>query len=404
MIVVDPRFSVAAGKAKHYLPIKPGTDIALLLAWMNVIVAEELYDQAFVEQLRLRLRALQGRDRDAYTPEWAYPETGIQPEQIRETAREMARHRPATLVHPGRHVTWYGDDTQRSRAMALLNALLGSWGRKGGFYYPSSMDVRRATPTRLPEAARGRRTSRAGSTRSRTQALTTGIRDATLTGEPYPIKGWFVYATNLDRRRCPTRRRPSRRSRRSTCWSVVDVIPSEITGWADVVLPESTYLERYDDLNVEYFRDPFVALRQPVVEPPDDQKPNWWIARELAKKLGLGDYYPWKDIEEYLDERLEGAGLSLAALKEQGLVKGQPEPAFYDDGIPPDGPTPSGKIEFYSAQLEQAASTRSRATRQHGAAAGQLPAAVRPRAGALLQPHARPTRCCATRCRRTTSG
>ena len=60
---------------------------------------------------------------------------------IRETAREMARHRPATLVHPGRHVTWYGDDAQRSRAIALLNALLGSWGRKGGFFQATGMEV-----------------------------------------------------------------------------------------------------------------------------------------------------------------------------------------------------------------------------------------------------------------------
>ena len=61
------------------------------------------------------------------------------------------------------------------------------------------------------------------------------------------------------------------------------------------MLPESTYLERYDDLNVEWFREPFVALRQPVVPSPHDQKPNWWIARELAKKLGLERVLPLED-------------------------------------------------------------------------------------------------------------
>ena len=84
------------------------------------------------------------------------------------------------------------------------------------------------------------------------------------------------------------------------------------------MLPESTYLERHEELNVELFREPFVALRQPVVEPPADQKPNWWIARELAVKLGLEAFYPWKTIEEYLDHRLKGAGLSLAAAPEAG--------------------------------------------------------------------------------------
>ncbi len=87
---------------------------------------------------------------------------------------------------------------------------------------------------------------------------------------------------------------------------VVDVVPSEIAGWADVVLPESVYLERYDDFNTEAFREPFVSLRQPVVEAPDDQRPNWWIARELAGKLGLGAFYPWKNVEEYLEARLAG--------------------------------------------------------------------------------------------------
>ncbi len=65
-----------------------------------------------------------------YTPEWAYIETGIDPDVIRETAREMARYKPSTLMHPGRHATWYGDDAQRSRAIALLNALTWKLGKK----------------------------------------------------------------------------------------------------------------------------------------------------------------------------------------------------------------------------------------------------------------------------------
>ena len=92
---------------------------------------------------------------------------------------------------------------------------------------------------------------------------------------------------------------------------MVDVIPSEIAGWADVVLPESVYLERFDELNPEYFKHPFLALRQPVVESPGDQKPNWWIAKKLAEKLGLGAYYPWNDIEEYLDAAGHRGGLQL---------------------------------------------------------------------------------------------
>jgi thiosulfate reductase/polysulfide reductase chain A len=349
IIVVDPRFSIAAGKAKHYLPIRPGTDLALLLAWMQVIVAEKLYDEDYVAQYGFGFEQF-AASIAGYTPEWAWPETGIDPATIRETAREMARHKPATLVHPGRHATWYGDDAQRSRAMALLNALLGSWGRKGGFYTPVSMDVPGYPYPPYPAPGKPKVDNPDHKYPFATEAITTGIREATITGQPYPVKGWFVYATNLIHA-LPNEAETIRAIQNLDLMVVVDVIPSEIAGWADVVLPESVYLERYDDLNVEWFREPFVALRQPVVEAPHDQKPNWWIARELAVKLGLGAYYPWTNIEEYLDARLKKAGHSLAELKGKGIIPGGTPPVYFEDGVAPEFPTPSGKIEFYSLQL-----------------------------------------------------
>jgi thiosulfate reductase/polysulfide reductase chain A len=352
IIVADPRFSIAASKAQHYLPVKPGTDLALLLAWMNVLVGEGLYDKAYVEQYGFGFEHFQA-EIASRTPEWAYPETGIAPEVIRETARAMARHRPATLVHPGRHATWYGNDAQRSRAIALLNALLGSWGRKGGFYFPSSMDVPGYPYPDYPQPARGKVDNPDHKYPFASETITTGIRDATLKGQPYPIKGWLVYATNL-LQALPSQDETIRAIQNLDLLAVVDVVPSEIAGWADVVLPEATYLERYEDLNVEFFREPFIALRQPVVPPPHDQKPGWWMARELALKLGLGAYYPWTDIEEYLDHRLKAAGHSLAELKQKGLVKGPQPPLYFEDGIAPEFATPSGKIEFYSPQLQTA--------------------------------------------------
>jgi len=352
IIVVDPRFSVAASKAKVYLPIKPGTDLALLLAWMHVIVEEELYDREYVEKFGFGFEAFSASLRQ-YTPEWAYPETGIDPDTIRETAREMARYRPATLVHPGRHVNWYGDDAQRSRAIALLNALLGSWGRKGGFYQPASMDVPTYPYPEYPEPERPKVDNPDHRYPFAHETLSTGIREATITGEPYPIKGWMVYGTNL-LKALPNQEETIEAIRKLDLLVVVDVIPSEIAGWADVVLPESVYLERYDELNVEWFREPFVALRQPVVESPNDQKPNWWIARRLAEELGLSEYYPWKTIEEYLRWRVEAAGLDFDQLRKEGLIRGARQPIFFDEGVVPEFYTPSGKIEFYSPQLEQA--------------------------------------------------
>jgi thiosulfate reductase/polysulfide reductase chain A len=352
IIVVDPRYSVAASKAQHYLPIKPGTDTALLLAWMNVLVTEGLYDKEYVEAYGFGFEAFEaiiGR----YTPEWAYTQTTIPPETIRETAREMARHRPATLVHPGRHVTWYGDDAQRSRAIALLNALLGSWGRRGGFYTPASMDVAAYPYPPYPTPERPKLDNPDGRYPFADGTLSNGIRDATITGEPYPIKGWFVYATNL-LQALPSQEETLRAIQNLDFMVVVDVIPSEIAGWADVVLPESVYLERHDEVNVEWFREPFIALRQPVVEPPADQKPNWWIARRLAEKLGLGEYYPWRHVEEYLRQRIQTAGYDFNELEEKGIIRGPQQPIFFDEGVPAEFYTPSGKIEFYSPQLEGA--------------------------------------------------
>lgn len=352
LIVVDPRLSVAASKAKHYLPIKPGTDLALLLAWMNVLVSEQLYDREYVEKHGYGFDRFEA-EIAPFTPEWAYPVTTIPADMIRETAREMARYRPASLVHPGRHVTWYGDDAQRSRAVALLNALLGTWCRKGGFFVPSSMSVPAFPYPPYPESARGKADNPGNRYPFAEETISTGLREATLTGKPYPIKGWVVYATNL-LHALPNEAETIRAIQSLDLLIVIDVIPSEIAGWADVVLPESVYLERYDDLNVELFRDPFIALRQPVVDPPGDQKPNWWIARQLAARLGLESYFPWKHVEEYLDYRLKAAGHSLDELKRKGIVRGPRAPIYFEEGVEPAFPTPSGKIEFYSVQLRDA--------------------------------------------------
>ncbi|MDP2137208.1 MAG: molybdopterin-dependent oxidoreductase [Candidatus Didemnitutus sp.] len=352
VIVADPRFSVAASKAKHYLPVKPGTDLALLLGWMHVLVSERLYDTDYVEAYGHGFEEFCA-EIAACTPEWAAAETGLSAESIRETAREMARHRPATLVHPGRRVNWYGNDAQRSRAIALINALLGSWGRKGGFYTPSILSVPDYPYPPYPEVAKAKVDNPNKRYPFAKDSLTTGIREATITGQPYPIKGWFVYATNLINA-LPNQEETIRAIQNLDLLVVIDVVPSEIAGWADVVLPESTYLERFEELHLGPFKQPFVGIRQPVVDAPHDQKPNWWIAKRLAEKLDLGHFYPWDDIEDYLRWRVEDAGLSYAELKQKGIILGDMEPLYFEDGVPPEFDTPSGKIEFYSEQLAEA--------------------------------------------------
>jgi thiosulfate reductase/polysulfide reductase chain A len=133
VVVADPRLSTVAAKADRYLPIKPGTDTALLLAWMHVLVTERLYDSDYVAQYT------EGFDRLAehvkpFTPQWAAAITEIPVETIVEIARDLGRYKPRAALVPGRHVVWYGNDTQRMRALYLVNILLGNWGRRGGFY------------------------------------------------------------------------------------------------------------------------------------------------------------------------------------------------------------------------------------------------------------------------------
>ncbi|MFH1049372.1 MAG: molybdopterin-dependent oxidoreductase [bacterium] len=353
IIVVDPRFSIVAGKAKYYLPIKPGTDMALLLTWANILIKENLYDKDFVNNFGFGFEQF-AAEVSQYTPEWAYVETGIETELIINTAKELARYKPASFIHPGRHVTWYGNDAQRSRAIALLNALLGNWNHKGAFFQPSKLSVPGYPYPEYPPVARERADNHnkkypwAGED----EGLTNGIREATISKKPYPIKSWIVYATNL-MNALPNQQETLKAIENLDLLVTIDVIPSEIAGWSDVVLPESTYLERFDDLNSPPFKTPFLGIRQTVINSPNDQKPNWWIAKKLADKLGLGNYFPWNDIEDYLKYRVEAAGLSLKELKEKGIILGEKKPVYVEEGIENIFYTPSGKVEFYSTQLAE---------------------------------------------------
>lgn len=354
LIVVDPRFSVAASKAKYWLPIKPGTDLALLLAWIHVLIAEKRYDADYLAKYASGFDQL-AKHVEAKTPEWAYPITGIQPELIRETARFLAAARPASLIHPGRHVTWYGDDTQRLRAVAILTALLGAWGRRGGYILPSSMELPKY-PGKKPESP-----ARAVADRQQPslypladETLASGVCDATIPGKAaYQLKGWMVYGTNL-MQALPAPKQTEKAIQELDFLVAIDVLPAEITGWADVVLPESTYLERTDDVWAPAYKEPFIAMRQQAVKPMYDSRPGWWIARELATRLGLHDYFDWKDPLDVVRWRVEAAGQNFAKLQATGVVTGPRVPVAEEEGLALSFDTPSKKIELFSGTLAAA--------------------------------------------------
>lgn len=352
IIVVDPRFSTAASKARTWLPIRPGTDTALLLAWINVIVTEQRHNRAYVEKYTTGFEEL-AKAVEAYTPEWAAAETGIDATTIRTTARRIAGAAPASLVHPGRHAAWYGpDDTHRSRAIAILNALVGSWGHRGGFFRPSGMKLAKyptpAYPKTKPPADRLE-----GEAPFALEPLAQGLRRATIDGKPYPVKGWFVYGTNLIQS-LPQRAETLKAIEALDLLVVIDVLPAEIAGYADVVLPEASYLERFDDLAPVSWRRSGVALRQPVIPPVGESKPGWWIARELGMRLGLESYFPWKDAESYLRERCKLSNIDYDTLARDGVILAPEKPTVVEDGLALAIGTESGKIELVSERLKKA--------------------------------------------------
>jgi thiosulfate reductase/polysulfide reductase chain A len=351
LVVVDPRFSTAAGKARYWLPIKPGADLALLLAWMHVIVKEKLYDREYIDNYAVGFEELEAHVAGK-TPEWADTQTTIRPETIVETARFIAGARPASLIHPGRRVTWYGDDTQRTRAIAILNALLGSWGRKGGFCFPSKIDLPKYPYTKYEHRPRPAADMPKGEVYPLADnTLASGVCDASIPGTAdYDIKAWLVYGTNLVQA-LPDPEKTKRAIQELDFIVAIDVLPMEITGWADIVLPESTYLERCDEVHAPPYKTPFLAVRQPVVEPMYDSKPGWWIAKELAHRIGLEDYFPWKDSVEYAKHRVRTGGFDCEQLMKTGVAVREADAVYIEDGIEPSFATPSGKIELYSQQL-----------------------------------------------------
>jgi thiosulfate reductase/polysulfide reductase chain A len=371
VIVVDPRHSTVASKADYWLPIKPGTDTALLLAWINVLISENLYDADYVAQWTTGFEELSAHVAQM-TPEWAADITDLSAEQIRETARVMAENKPQSAIMPGRHVTWYGNDSQRMRAVYIVNALLGAYGREGGIYFDRSPYIEGyphppfavlgssggcsaesgEVSAELPLGPSGK--ARADGVQDKFLRGATALQELIepmITGEPYPIKALIVYGMNL-LHSVPNTERTKEALRNLDLVVVIDVLPQEHVAWADVVLPEATALERYDELLTAAYKTPYITMREPAIEPLYDTKPGWWMARELGLRVGLDNFFRWEDAEEYLNTRLRSIGSSLDEMRaEEGVILQSGKPYFADYGDDSPFNTPSGKIELYSGEL-----------------------------------------------------
>jgi len=356
LVYLDPRFTVTASKADEWHPIKPGTDMAFILAMLHVIVGEDRHDKEFVATYCLGFDKL--REHVArYTPEWAESETGIPARDIARIAREFADAAPRAVYYAGRRSSWYSNDFQMRRAQAILNAIVGNWDREGGMVPNSKVALGELLvmpwddptaprvdelDTRFPLAARG-------------DGVFLQARENVLAGKPYPVKGWMVYKQD-PLSALPDRARTLAMLEQMDFVGVIDTQMSDTAWMADVVFPESTYLERLDPINVLAGIWPVVVLRQQVVKPIHDTKPNLEIVQGLARRLGLADYFDYT-IEQWVEAQAKELPVQqpLEYLKTHGVYTAPGAP-FYGTTRRPDHRfvTRSGKIELYSERLAEA--------------------------------------------------
>ncbi len=371
VIVVDPRFSTVASKADYWLPIKPGTDTALLLAWIHVLINENLYDADYIAEWAEGFDELKAHVAE-YTPEWAAEITDLPADLISTTARVMAENAPQAAIMPGRHVTWYGNDTQRMRAEYIINALLGSVGREGGFYFAKAPYIEEyphppfavagssggcsAEPgqesAELPTGPSGKaRADGARTTFLRGSTAMQELIEPMISGEPYPIKALIVSGVNL-LSSIPNVERTLEALKQLEFVLVIDVLPMEHVAWADIVMPEATILERYEELSTIAHKTPYISLREPAVEPFYDTKPAWWMAREIGLRTGLEKFFKWETAEEFINARLATIGSSIEKMRaSEGIIVQKPKAYFADYGTSSPFPTPTGKIQLYSHEL-----------------------------------------------------
>lgn len=357
LVYIDVRWTYTASKAYKFFLINPGTDYALALALINYIINNQLYDVEFVNKHVVGLDYLRSFVQP-YNPEWAEKETGIPAEEIKKIAIEASEAKPAVIFHPGWMTAWNEQDFYLRRAIYALNALMGSYEAKGGIFVAKGAGdagYKIKQPTSLAPKVTEERCDGAGTKYPWIRAqwgLLQVLPEVIETGEPYPIKAYIAM------RHDPLASMPDpdvwiRAFEKLDLLVAIDVNWSWTSWYADVILPEATYLERTDNVIVRRGLRPQLALRQKVIEPRFDARSRFQIFKALAERLGKGEYFPWKDEIEMVNWQLEGTGFKFEDFSKKGVIDLTSEPIWYDrNNLKFD--TPSGKIEFYSETLEKA--------------------------------------------------
>ncbi|MBI2915099.1 MAG: molybdopterin-dependent oxidoreductase [Firmicutes bacterium] len=336
LVTFDVRLSHTAGRSDEWFPVKPGTDGLVALAMANVIMQEGLYDAEFintwtntsVERLKEHLKQ--------YTPEFAETESGVPALAIHRIAVEFATNRPSTVVSYRGAVAHY-NGVQNERAIKLLDAIVGNIDVKGGTCLKKS--GKWADPFPMPPGAkRSLKIVDGENIAYPTHHVDQMVFDMIRSGKAGRPKVYMMYVYNPAYANGDLQRVIEVLKDESLIPYIVaiDSYMSESTALADIILPDATYLERWDpEAPQSYDMIEFVALRQPVVEPLGEARPFQDVAIELAKRIGGGmdQWFPYRNSEEYIRRCAdETKGLGKAGgfeyLKEHGVFTQNPKPKY----------------------------------------------------------------------------
>ncbi len=352
LIVVDPRKINIAEKADHWVQLRPGTDDALALGMLHVIIQERLYDKEFIKKWTLGFDELAERVKQ-FSPERMGEITWVPPDTIRTVARTYALTKPS-CIQWGVGVDQNINSFQTIRAILLLSGLTGNIDVPGGdvFWVPPANVVLQSArlnpgimlPEKVPAEMRAKRIG-VGKFRVFDQVHPDLFLDAALSEKPYPIKALFIMGSNM----LLTRSNPWRTAEALKKIGFVvaaDLFMTPTVQLADIVLPSASWLETDD---VTDFLTAWCVLTRQKVATVGECRDDKQILIELARRMGMEEGFPWKSVREYCDWILKDSGFTFDELKDVGILKGQMRYRKYEEkGFA----TPSGKFELRCSTLE----------------------------------------------------